>query len=260
MFYVNQMRKRILTLLILSSTLVLLLSGSVFADDEAQKAWLRMSVDDSIYVGADPDPWMQDSYVVYSGPTSSLSINITVTNFKGREDVYQIVLFIVTNDTGAINGISVNGSSVSIDPSDWTYGPDSTGPPMYADPGAPTGTYLGDMPAHGVYNDPAAAWVEYRSGKNLTAKDTPGDSMLFMITISFSSPDPGHVKLHFDTYGWVGESCKEPVIIDCELDATFSPFSHDITILVPELTLPLLATASLALSGYLLLKRKLAKT
>jgi len=249
-----------LRLLVLLFTLILLLSGRAFAADEAQKAWLRMYVDDSIYIGADPDPWMTDSYVIYSGPTSSISANITVMNFKGKENVNQIVLFMVTNDTGAIDDISVNGTSVPVSPSDWTYGPDSTGPPMYADPGPPTGTPLGDMPAHGVYNDPAAAWVEYRSGKNLMAKDTPGDSMLLMITIDFTSEDPGHVKLHFDAYGWIEEPGKKPVIIDEELDGAFSPFSHDFTIFVPELSLSLLATTSLGLCSYLLLKRKLAKT
>lgn len=248
------MRKRLLTLAILSCTLALLLVGRTFAPDEAQKAWLRMYVDDSTYVGVDPDPWMTESYVVYSGPTSSLSINITVTNHKGTRDVHEIVLFMVTNDTGAISDISVNGSLVTLS---WTYGPDSTGPSMYADPGASTGTYLGDMPAHGVYNDPAAAWVEYRSGKDLAPKETPGSSMLFMITINFSSSDPGDVKLHFDAYGWIEEgSGKNCVIIDDDLDAAFSPFSHDITILVPELALPFLVTTSLGLGGYLFLRRK----
>lgn len=251
--------------LVLTTTFLcvaLLVSGATCAD-EAQKAWLRMYATDSIYIGDNPDPWIEYSYVVYSGPTSSISVNITVKNFKGDRSVYQIVLLIVTNNTDVISpidGIVINGSLVTLS---WILGPDPTGPPMYTDPGPPpppTGTYLGDMPAHGIYNDPAAAWIEYRSGKNLTAKDTPGDSVLFMITINFTSPTPGNVKIHFDAYGWIEESGKKPVIIDDTLDAAFSPFSHDITIMVPELSLPLLATASLGLCSYLLLKRKLTRT
>jgi len=216
-----------------------------------------MSAPASVYVGANPDPWIEDSFVVYSGPTSSISVDLTVKNFKGDRSVYQIVLMIVTNNLSVISSIYVNGTSI---PLPWTYGPDQSGPPMYSDPGAVGGTYLGEMPPHGVYNDPSSAWIEFRSGKNLTARNTPGDSVLFQITINFTSPDPGRVKIHFDAYGWIEESGKKPVIIDDTLDAAFSPFSHDFTILIPELSLPLLATTSIGLCGYLLLKRKLTKT
>jgi len=237
-------------LLVLFITYVPLVSCA----DEAQKAWLRMYASDSTYVGYDPDPWIEDSYVVYSGSTST-STNITVKNFKGDRDVYQIVLIIATNNTDVIDSIYVNGSSVALS---WVDGPDPNGPPMYTDPGPPpeNGTYLGDMPAHGIYNDPTARWTEYRSGKNLTAKDTPGDSVLFMMTINLGSPN-GNVKLHLDAYGWIYEgSGKKPVIGDDTLDAAFAPFSHDITILIPEFIVASSIAFSLGVCGYLLIKRK----
>jgi len=246
-----------LALTVLSFTLVLLFSGRAFAD-EAQKAWLRMNATDSTYVGPDPDPWITESYVVYSSDVPSISLDVTVENFKGDRDVYEIVLLIVTNDTSVISSIDVDGSSV---PLSWIFGPDPTGPAMYTDPGPIGGILLGDMPAHGVYNDPTAAWVEYRSGEDLTAKDTPGDSIVFTLTVDFTSSDPGNVKIHLDTYGWTYEgSGKDPVIIDDSLDAVFAPFSKDITIIIPGMLLSLVTATSLGFGGYLLFKRKLAKT
>lgn len=222
--------------------------------DEAQKAWLRMYASDSTYVGEDPDPWITESYVVYSVSTSSISVNITVENFKGDRDVHQIVLIIATNNTGVIDSIHFNGSSVPIS---WVDGPATNGPPMYTDPGPIGGIYLGRLPPHGIYNDATAHWTEYRSGENLTAKNTPGDSVLFMMTINFDSPDPGDVKIHLDAYGWIYEgSGQNPVIGDDTLDAAFAPFSHDITILIPELAFASSIAFSLGLGGYLLIKRK----
>jgi hypothetical protein len=245
------MSKRPLTLLIVSFTLILLLSRGVFAD-EAQKAWLRMYSSDGTYLMDNPDPWIEDSYVMYISPiTSSISTSISVENIKADRDVYPIVVPIVTNDTSVVDTILINSTTIYPD-GIWNTGTLC----MTTD----EGDDLGKLPPHGVYNDPAAYWIEYRSGKNLTGADTPGDSILLNLTINFNAPGPGDVKIHLDAYGWTEESGKKPVIIDDNLDASFSPFSKDIIITVPELFLPLLATTSLSLCGYLLLKRRLTKT
>jgi len=239
-----------LELLILSFTLTLVLSGRVFAPED-QKAWLRMYATDSIYVGTDPDPWITESYVVYSGPTSSISVGITVDNIKKDANVYEIVVPIVTNNTSVISSILADSTTI-FPSSSWKTGILT----MTADDGYD----LGALPPHGVYNDPTAYWIEYRSHVTLTGDGTPGESMGFTLTVNFNSPDPGNVKIHLDAYGWTEESealgQKKPVIIDDRRDAVFAPFSHDITIIVPELTLPLLAVTSLGLCGYLFLKRK----
>lgn len=248
MQYVNLMRKRQLTLLILSFTLVLLLSGRAFAAED-QKAWLRMYASGSTYVYDDPDDWFAYSYVITFLPSSSISLTIDVTNHKGDQDVHDIVLPIVTNDTTHISSITVDGNLVTLS---WSTG-DLT---MTAD----DGDDLGTMPPHGVYNDPTANWVEYRSGQDLGPAGSATDTISFSVTINFDTSDPGNVKIHFDAYGWVQETQKSPRYVDDTKDAATNPFSHDITILVPELALPLLATTSLSLCGYLLLKRKLTKT
>jgi hypothetical protein len=244
---VDLMRKK-LVYFVFSIVMVLLLTGRAFAP-EAQKAWLRMYASDSIYVGTDGDPWLADSYIVMRSPTtSSISLSIIIENIKGDSEVYQIVVPIVTNDTSAISSIEVNGTSLS--PLDWATG----GLEMTMN----DGTSLGQLPPHGVYDDPTAYWVEYRSGQNLTTSGNLGDSLIVNITIGFNNVGPSNGKIHFDAYGWTDGEV--PVIIDDTLDAAFAPFSKDITIRVPELPIGLIATISTGLCGYLLLKRKLTRT
>lgn len=251
------MSKRPLFLIVSFIGLLLIFSGIVYAP-ETQKAWLRMYASGSTYVQDDPDPWVSWSYVVSSSATSSISLTMDVNKTIGAadNDVYEIVLLIATNNTSPIASISVDNNPVSLA---WSYFPGEpfNGPPMYSDPGPVGGDPLGALPPHGVYNDPAAAWVEYRSGLDLPSGNT---KITFSVKIDFTSSNPGKVKIHFDTYGWTPDSSQpsgiSSVIIDDTKDAVFAPFSSDITLLVPEFSIGLIATV-LGFGGYLLVKRKL---
>ncbi len=218
--------------------------------DEAQKAWLRMNVEGSTYVSSNPDPWISESYYMTAPSSNPISLGITVTNAKGKIDVNQIVLVIVTNKPGIIQSIAVN--SVVYNSITW-----KTGDLTMKDN---AGTSLGVMPQHGVYNDPSANWMEHRSAND--QKLAPGASMLFNVQITFNT-NPTDVKFHFDTYGWIPDTSrsppKGPVIVDDTLDAAFSPFSHDVTLFVPEFPLTEIASA-VGVCSYLLIARRKRRT
>jgi hypothetical protein len=187
---------------------------------------LNPDPNDPNYVSADSDPWLEESIVMMNGDWDT-PFSIWLGNADPQDNCYDTMLVISVNNeaAAAISGISVDGTPVGV----WNQD-DGDFP----------------LPAHGVAN--SAEWygfVEVNVGNIMS-----GEYIEIVIDIDLNT-DLANAKIHYDAYGWsdVEHSLEDRPNIT-------SPFSHDYTFVVPEVTTIFAAGSSLAALGTYVYRRK----
>ncbi len=179
---------------------------------------------DPNYMGANSDPWLTESVVLTGNWEAPFSIWLGCAKFESLGT--KLVISVNDAAAAAISGITVEGVPVGA----WD-------------------TVEADfpLPAHGVSN--SAEWygfVEADLG-NLYGVPEPWPYKIEVnIDITLNpGADLSEAKIHFDAYGYTNTGA-----------LIFSPFSHDLTFVVPEPATMFAAASSLLALGTYAYKRK----
>ena len=196
------------------------------------------NLDDS-YVGPDPDPWIEDSWVILvDDDTAAFGINIT--NRHGYQS-FDVFMRIAVNDlalfddmtlTIAENGdASHQGDSESFTDADFAIG-------------TPTLKNGASWPSHGVY---PTAFTSFEVG-GIGAFGSANDTIVIDVEVNGAFTDG--LKVHFDADGWtiLPNQGQSPILSDDPNDSNIrNPNSADTTVQIPSVTSIVLPAAAVAL-------------
>jgi hypothetical protein len=177
---------------------------------------------DPKYVESNPDPWLSESIVIPSGDWETpFTIWLACAKFESINT--KLVISINDAASNAIEEIKVNGTVIG----DWHSG---------------SHPYLSQ---HGVFNSP-----EFHGYAEVNVGDLYNNSTHYKVAIEIEielkeDADLTNAKVHFDAYGFTMEG-----------RLIFSPYSHDLNFVIPELATVLIASASLTAFGIYAYRRK----
>jgi hypothetical protein len=205
-------------------------------------ALLRLWADVGAYVGTDNDPWINESWVVISGTSSApTSFNLYIDSMNyASENLY---LAVAVDDPARVENITIG--SITITSTSFTYG-------TVTWPAAAGG---GELPKHGVYPTWYALVPIGDVDANWGYQTIPGDPYgpywayrkNVPVTITASATIDNGFKVHFDAHGILEE--KPDVSVS-------SPFSHDVTVVVPIGAIGALLVPLLMLLPFVLILRR----
>ncbi|MCX8171726.1 MAG: choice-of-anchor N protein, partial [Candidatus Bathyarchaeota archaeon] len=178
---------------------------------EGNPALLRLWADKGSYVSKNPDPWIEESWVVYG--EASFTLYIDAKNWP----VKNVTLIVAVNDTSAIGDITVG--STTITSGNFNYGL------------APWPSGNGTIPRHGVYPTYYALIPFGNVNQNYGYYNYPyGGYWAYRANTTVSIVASKPVKVHFDAYGTISGGPQKGKSAVC-------PFSHDLTC-IPTYALP----------------------
>ncbi|UCF78256.1 MAG: PEP-CTERM sorting domain-containing protein [Candidatus Eiseniibacteriota bacterium] len=175
--------------------------GNYMWDNRNINRQLRFSVDGTTWGinSPDPDPWLNDSFIVTSNPFS-----FWILNHSRRQRLDDVLLYMVYK--GSFGSITVG--DVVLTSADFAFSPR---PPLWQGGNRPGGGEAG------VYKH---GWMAMASlGEGLLPRGT----LMRTVTIDGASPD---FMLHLDAYGAVGSAGSGFTIVSTNpnsSDVTFTP-------------------------------------
>lgn len=197
---------------------------------------------DPDYVGASPDPWLEDSWVLLvSGNVATFSLNVTN---RHSYQAYAVKLRISVNDISLLTSISL-----TITQGD-APNPQTLLPADFA-VGTPTLWNGANWPGHGIFPTSYANYTLGGIGPLSSANDT------VVISIAVNGDFVNGLKLHFDADGWtILDNNRSPIANADPNDTNVrNPNSADTTVQIPSVTSVVLP-AALAGLVYVLVVRK----
>jgi len=178
---------------------------------------------DPKYVETSSDPWLDKSIVI---PSSDWDTPFTIWLGCAKFESLNTKLVISINEAAkdAIQSITINGSPIT----SWQLGKPSA------------------LAPHGIFNSAEfAGYAEVLLGDLYSYTDPYKKEITVDITLK-PDADLSKAKIHFDAYGQTEDG-----------GLIFSPYSHDLTFVVPEpATIILMASPLLAFGLYAYKRRK----
>lgn len=182
-------------------------------------------VDDSYFLGEDPDPWVTDSWIItVSGNVASFGINVTN---RHSYIAYDVSLRVPVNDISLLTSITLTvtegetpGATDTFVPADFTFG-------------TPTLSNGASWPSHGIYD---AHFVSFFIG-DIGIFMTPTDTTVVAVVVEGQFTEG--LKVHFDADGWTMlDATRSSVIVSEDTHDTNirNPNSADTTVQIPSVT------------------------
>jgi hypothetical protein len=177
---------------------------------------------DPKYVGSHSDPWLNQGVIIASGEWDEFTIWLGLHKFESLNT--KVVICINNAANEAINTITVNGIEIE----SWNSGKPSA------------------LAPHGVFKSTEFyGYAEVDVGDLYAPPLTPYKTAITINIDLNDEADLTNAKIHFDAYG----STKNGGIV-------FSPYSHDLTFVIPEPATIFMATSALLAFGLYAYKRK----
>jgi len=199
---------------------------------------------DPNYVGPDPDPWIEDSWILnVTGNLATFGLNVTN---RHSYQAYDVRLRIAVNNLSLLNSVSLT----------ITQG-DAPNPQVLL-PGAfpygtPTLTNGASWPSHGIYS----TWYANYSLRGIGPLNSANDTVIISITIDGRFTDG--LMVHFDADGWtiLENQGRSPIISDDPNDTNIrNPNSADTTVRIPSVTSIVLPAAFAGLLYAFVIRRR----
>lgn len=210
-------------------------AGDYWWENKNMNRQLRMSIDGSTWGidSPDPDPWLDDSFIVSSNP-----FNFWILNHSRKQNLDDILLFLVYRGSfGSITVGDVGGvvGDVVLTSSDFLFSPR---PPLGGGGNRPGGGEAG------IYKRNWTAMAPLGEGL------LPQETLMRTVSIEGASAD---FMLHLDTYGAVDAGSGTFTVVSS------NPNSSDITF-VPEPATVVLMSLGVAGFGVYLRRRESRKS
>lgn len=187
---------------------------------------------DPKYVDTDPDPWLLQSVVI---PSANWEAPFTIWLACAQFESIDTKLVVSIND--AAEGV-IDNIMVTIDSTPTVLDPTSFDT---------SGVSPGCLAPHGVFNSAEFyGYAEADVGDLYSPPDSPYKKKITVdINLKGGVEVPSDAKIHFDAYGHtLNDGC------------IFSPYSHDLTFVIPELATIVLTTGSFLAFALYAYKRK----
>jgi len=199
---------------------------------------------DPIYVGADPDPWIEDSWILnVTGDLATFGLNVTN---RHSFQAYDIRLRIAVNDVSLLNSVSLTITQGDA-PNPQVL------PPASFPFGTPTLANGAAWPSHGIY----ATWYANYSLGGLGPLGSANDTVVISVTVDGGFTDG--LLVHFDADGWtvLENQGRSPIMSDDPNDTNIrNPNSADTTVRIPSVSSVALSAALAGLVVMLGIRRK----